>query len=85
MKTYRTVHIERDEKREDQTFCDLCGCIVTSDIFEVDEVTITHRTGYSGPGGGDGKEAEFDVCGSCFKTVIASLFTKPPRIEEWDY
>ena len=68
--------------------CDLCGKRVeTQDRYEIDEVTISHKTGSSYPEGGSGEIASVDMCSDCFnEKLVPWLKTQGAAIqtEDWD-
>ena len=71
MKHYKTVTIPEYTKNvEDKVTCDLCGVKITTDTYEVDEVTVKHQYGHSYPEGGFGQEVEVDMCGECFESKL---------------
>ena len=70
------------------TLCDLCGKAIIEDSFDVDDVTIQHRVGYSCSGGSDIATAVFDVCGMCWTTTVVPWFASKsakPRREECNW
>lgn len=69
--------------------CDLCkNKIQHKSSYDVDEVTVSYRTGRSYPEGGDGTETEFDICNTCFteKLVPWLIFQGAvPTITPWEH
>ena len=67
--------------------CDLCGYKISTKPYEVNEVTMAHRTGKQYPECGSGKHVEFDICGQCFTDVLIPQMKSlgaTPTTTEWD-
>jgi hypothetical protein len=90
MKHMESVTIPaREEKRLDFITCDMCGeRIESGDAYEVNEVEIRHKTGYSYPEGGSGQEVLVDLCAKCFDDKLVPWLRSQgvnPRVEDWDW
>ena len=90
MKHYKIKDIpQHTEQVLDNTTCDMCGGIIKpTQSFQVNEIEIKRRTGFSCPDGGSGEELDIDICGECFDNVILPfLKTKIQnvRIVDWDW
>jgi hypothetical protein len=73
MKHYREVTVpQRTKKVLDKIICDLCNVIVGDglEVWEVDEVTVSRKTGWNYPDGGNGDTISVDLCGKCFNEKL---------------
>lgn len=71
-----------------KTTCDMCKKEIKEDPYEVDEVTIERRTGYSSRDGGSGKRIDVDMCGKCFDKKLLKWLKEQGveiRVTDWDY
>ena len=89
---------EKQPAREVQVLkeftCDLCGepgnvgnRTWTGDIYRVEEIIISYRSGISYPECGRGTELEVDMCPSCFKHKFIPWVKSQggeARETEWD-
>lgn len=72
----------------DKTTCDICHKKIIVDSFEVNTVTVSHKTGSSYPEGGNGDLVEYDICSSCFTERVRpflSALGASPTESEWDW
>jgi len=68
--------------------CDLCGVKITEEGYEVSEVEVRHKIGYSCPSGGSGEETSVDMCGKCFDEKLLPWLRSQgaePSTEDWDW
>jgi hypothetical protein len=76
--------------------CDLCGRPAdvrrgwASDSYTVDDATVTcvAKSGESYPEGGNVKSLTFDICPTCFRTVLVPFLESKgakPSTEEADF
>ena len=76
------------EMRVTQTICDLCSKEIKISHDSVEEIQISHKSGWSYPDCGAGDLTEFDVCSQCFKENLIPWFKSQgaePQVSEWDY
>lgn len=89
MKHTKTVQVPACEKVVlDRITCDLCGGVILSKAYTVDEVTIERQHGTNYPDTGVGATVSADVCGDCFATRLIPWLESQgakPQTEEWDY
>jgi hypothetical protein len=87
-----------DETVTVEVRCDLCGRTAPRPGHgqgtwgqyggDVNEVTVSHRSGSSYPEGGSGETVEFDVCPDCFRDKLVPWLRSQgaePRTTEWDH
>ena len=68
--------------------CDLCKKEIKEEGYQVNEVTITHRTGDNYPEMGSGEEASVDMCGECFELKLTPWLKSQgaePLVAEWEW
>lgn len=55
-----------------KTMCDLCGKDVEDgiDVYETNEVSISHRKGSQYPEGSNGNQISPDICPDCWCNII---------------
>lgn len=68
-RTYITKHVPaKDISVEHEVFCDLCKSEIDEySGWDVNEVTIEGKTGYSCPSGGSSETQSVDMCIKCFE------------------
>ncbi len=75
MKHYKTVTVPAHETRKYvKTTCDVCGEVIATGPFEINEVEISHETGTSYPGCYTVETFAPDICGDCFTDKIVPFF-----------
>ena len=89
MKHMKTVSVPAST-REVVEFvsCDLCGAKIKGKDFDVNEVEVRHKTGWSYPEGGSGVEVSVDMCGKCFDEKLVPWLRSQgiqPNTREWDW
>lgn len=81
-------------KVRDHLVCDLCGTASAAGGYwhgdaQTNDTTVCMEVGNSyGPGGGDKKTTEFDICPTCFSTKLMPWLESQgakPRTEERDW
>lgn len=71
MKHKKTIVVPAYEKVQVvKVTCDLCGQVIQQKGYDVDEVTVSRRTGYSCPESHSVTELTVDLCGKCFDTKL---------------
>ena len=68
--------------------CDLCQGEIKNKRFDLNEVTVSHKTGESYPEGGMGELAEVDMCGTCFTEKLVPWLEAQgvtPTTEDWSW
>lgn len=89
MKHTKVIEIPATQRTViEKTTCDFCGTIIRKNGLDIDEVTITHRTGWACSEGGSGHETSVDVCGRCFVDRIVPWLKSQgvtPVTKEWDW
>lgn len=87
MKHTKDVEIPASSERlVVKTTCDLCGDEVKETGYNVDEVTITHRTGKCYPDSRFITEITIDLCGYCFNQKLipwVQVQGGKPSVKEW--
>jgi hypothetical protein len=87
MKHIKNVEVPAHTRKVvDFVTCDLCGGVIKTYRYEVDEVEIMHRTGDEFPEGGSGEETTVDMCGECFDTKLLPWLLEQgakPETKEW--
>lgn len=80
---------ERQLEQVQCVICDFCReKIPDTHCYDVNEVTIKHREGFNYPGGGAGKQSQYDCCPKCWTEKVAPALTalgRAPSVEEWDW
>ena len=89
MKHYKEVTVPAYKKTVlDKTTCDWCkNKIERDDPYDVEKVTIKHKTGDLFPEGGSGEIRSFDLCPECFSNELVEWFKRngvEPQVEDWD-
>ena len=80
MKTLKRVVIVK--KANDKTLCNLCGReIPKTDGFTMDHIHVEKEWGYFS--GKDGERHSFDLCESCYDSLVKS-FRIPPETKGSD-
>lgn len=73
----------------DRTACDLCGETIRSTNSNLQEVTISYRTGTQCSDGGSGMQHEVDMCSACFLNKLLPWLEqqigRPVQPTEWDW
>lgn len=67
--------------------CDICNDKIENNSFDIDEVTIKHKTGYLYPEGGQGEYKKIDMCGKCFNQKLLPFLESigaTPSITQWE-
>ena len=89
MKHYKkTVVPEKVVEFQTHVTCDMCGVKIERECYEVEDIEISRKTGYSYPEGGSGEKVEVDLCSNCFENELIPWLTSKgvvPTTTEWDY
>lgn len=97
MKKYKQISIAakpavaaKVETVFDKVICDMCGSDIyeESDVYEVNEVKISHKYGAQYPEGGSGETISFDICHDCFTNEISKWLIEKgctPTKDSWDW
>lgn len=90
MKIMKTVQVPASTRDVvDKVVCDLCKRNIPNEgSYEVNEVTVSHKTGSSYPEGGSGEKVRVDLCPSCFDEKLIPWLTSQgvePTTEEWEF
>lgn len=89
MKHMKTVSVPATTREVvERVTCDLCGAPLVESHDDVEEVEIRHKSGWSSPDGGEGKEATVDMCGACFDNKLVPWLRAQgaePVVTDWDF
>ena len=89
MKHMKTVEVPATTRKVvARVTCDLCGAPIVERGRDVSEIEVRHKSGWSCPDGGDGKEVSADLCGPCFDGKLIPWLRSQgaePRTETWDF
>lgn len=78
----------RDVMELDRVTCDFCGETIAPDVYDAEEVTVSHRTGSRYPEGGSGEMISVDMCGACFDSKLLPWIEECGVVAtraEWDW
>jgi len=89
MKQMKTVAVPATTRESvDFVTCDICGALVEEKQYDVNEIEVRHKSGYSCPGGASLEETSVDLCGKCFDEKLVPWLRSQgaePRTEKWEW